>query len=119
MLGILARPQCLGAKALIQLGVTRQVFVAQRHEEEGPSPAGRIPHTPRANRVIALAGELADAERDDNVTTLHLLLGVVVESEEWRASGRGGPHHLREAAQAVGSSLEAVRQAAERIRRSE
>jgi ATP-dependent Clp protease ATP-binding subunit ClpA len=116
VLGILARPQCPGAKVLIQLGITRAVFVAQRHEEEGSSPAGRIPHTPRANRIVALAGEIAEAEGDDAVTTLHLLLGVVAESEEWQASGRGGPHHLREAAQAVGSSLEAVRETAERIR---
>jgi ATP-dependent Clp protease ATP-binding subunit ClpA len=115
VLGILARPQCLGARALLQLGITHQVFLAQRHDEEGPSPAGRIPHTPRTNRIIALAGEIAEAGGDGGVTSLHLLLAVIAESEEWRASGRGGPHHLREVAQAVGSSLGEVREAVERI----
>jgi ATP-dependent Clp protease ATP-binding subunit ClpA len=111
VLGILARPECLGARALSQLGITRRVFAAQRHEEEGSSPAGRIPHTPRTNRIIALAGEFAEARGIDGVTSLHLLLGVCAESEEWQASGRGGPHHLREAAHAVGSSLGEIREA--------
>jgi ATP-dependent Clp protease ATP-binding subunit ClpA len=115
VLGILARPECLGARALLRLGVTRDVFVAQRHEEAGPSPAGPIPHTPRANRIVALAGGIAEGRGGDVVTSLHLLLGVVAESEEWQESGRGGPHHLREAAQAAGSSLGEVRQAAERL----
>jgi ATP-dependent Clp protease ATP-binding subunit ClpA len=115
VLGILARPECLGARALLRLGITRKVFVAQRHEEEGSSPAGRIPHTPRTNRIIALAGTIAEDEGDNEVTSLHLLLGVIAESEEWQESGRGGPHHLREAAQAVGSSLGEAREAAERL----
>ena len=115
VLGILARPQCPGAKALLHLGISRQVFVAQRHETEGSSPVGRIPHTPRTNRIIALAGAMADATGDDSVTSLHLLLGVIAESEEWHASGRGGPHHLREAAQAVGTSLDEIREAVERV----
>ena len=115
VLGILARPMGLGAQALLGLGVTREVFLAQRHEEAGPSPAGRIPHTPRTNRIVAQAGAIAEDRGDDVVTSLHLLLGAVAESEEWQESGRGGPHHLREAAQAVGSSLGAVREAAERL----
>jgi ATP-dependent Clp protease ATP-binding subunit ClpA len=118
VLGILARPECLGAKTLREVGVTRQAFIAQRHDEEGPSPLGRIPHTPRANRIIALAGELAETRGDESVTSLHLVLGVVAESEEWEASGRGGPHHLREATRAAGSSLVDVRKAAERILQS-
>ncbi len=115
VLGILARPQCLGARALLQRGITRRVFVAQRHQEEGRSPAGRIPHTPRMDRIIAVAGEIAEVRGNECVTSLHLLLGVVAESEEWQASGRGGPHHLREAARAVGSSLGEVRATAERL----
>ncbi len=110
VLGILARPRSIGARALVRAGIKREVFVAQRYEEPGPSPPGRIPYTPRANRSIAVAGELAEARGVDGVTTADLLLGVIYESEEWQSSGRAGPHHLAAAADAVGSSLSELRQ---------
>jgi ATP-dependent Clp protease ATP-binding subunit ClpC len=109
VLAILALEQSAGARALRELGITREVFVAQLYEEEGSSPPGRIPHTPRTDRILALAAEVADGP----ITSGHLLLGVVAESEEWQASGRPGPHHLREAATAVGKSLEDVQRAVE------
>lgn len=114
VLGMLGVSGCLAARALAQLGVTRAVLVQQRHLEEGPSPPGVIPYTPRANRIIVLGGENARANGTARVNSAHLLLGVVAESEEWEASGRAGVHHLRDAARAVGTTLAEVRRAAER-----
>lgn len=111
VLGILALEESVGARALKKLGITRDVLVAQRYEEEGHSPAGPIPRTPRANRILVLAAEASDVRGDSSVASAHLLLGAVAESEEWQASGRGGPHHLRDAAAAVGKTLEDVRRA--------
>ena len=110
VLGLLAVPHCEAARAMGDVGITRAILVAQRHEEEGPSPPGRIPHTPRANRIIALAGEIAGA--DERVCTVHLLLGVVAESDEWERSGRAGVFHARDAARAAGTTLDELRQAA-------
>ena len=39
--------------ALESLGVTRELFAAQLHEEPGPSPSGTIPLTPRARMIVA------------------------------------------------------------------
>jgi adenine phosphoribosyltransferase len=113
VLGMFAVSGCLAARALADVGITRAVFVDHRHDEEGPSPAGRIPHTPRANRIIVRGGEIARANGAARVNSAHLLLGVVAESEEWGASDRVGVHHLRDAAGAVGTTLAHVRQAAE------
>jgi ATP-dependent Clp protease ATP-binding subunit ClpC len=109
VLAILALEQSVGARALRKLGITREVFLAQLYDEDGSSPPGRIPHTPRADRILALAAEVADG----SVTSGHILLGVVAESKEWQSGGRPGPHHLREAAAAVGKTLEDVRRAVE------
>ena len=114
VLAMLAAPGSVGARALASVGITRSVFAEQLYDEEGPSPAGRIPHTPRANRIIALAGEIARAKGASRVNSGHLLLSVVAESEEWEASGRAGVHHLRNAAEAIGRTLADVRAAAER-----
>ena len=113
VLAVLGDPDSPGARALSRVGVTRTVFAEQLHEEEGPSPIGRIPHTPRANRIIALASEVARSRGEAPVTSSHLLLGVVAESEEWESSGRPGVHHLRDAAKAAGTDLSAVRDAVE------
>ena len=113
VLGIFGLPDCAGAEALRDVGITRAVFVAQRHHEEGSSPRGRIPRTPRTNRIIALAGEITRSRGASSVGSAELLLGVVAESEEWEASGRAGVHHLRDAAAAVGKRLSDVREAVE------
>ena len=114
VLGILALPDCVAARALMDVGITRAVFVEQRYEEEGASPPGGIPRTPRTNRVIGLAGEIARSRRASSVSSADLLLGVVAESEEWEASRRAGVHHLRDAAEAVGRRLADVREAVEK-----
>ena len=113
VLGMFSVSRCLAAHALADVGITRSVFVDQRHYEEGPSPTGRIPHTPRVNRSIVLGAEIARANGAVRVNSAHLLLGVVAESEEWEASGRVGVYHLRDAVRTIGSSLADVRRTAE------
>jgi hypothetical protein len=56
--------------------------------------------------IIGLAG--AEASRRDasgEVQPEHILLGVIQESEMWRATGQAGPYHLSAAAHAVGATL--------------
>lgn len=115
VLAMFAVPACIGARALAAVGISRALFAEQRHDEEGASPAGEIPRTPRANRIIVLALERARASGAAPVNSGHLLLGVVAESEEWQASGRVGVYHLRGAAEAIGKTLADVRVAAETL----
>lgn len=96
--------------ALQALGVTRELFVAQLHEEPGPSPGGRIPLTPRARMIVALAGAEASSMGSESVEPEHILLGVIRESQRWEATGLGGPHHLRAAAEVAGISLTTLEQ---------
>jgi ATP-dependent Clp protease ATP-binding subunit ClpC len=109
VLGLLADHEGIAATALTSLGITRRVFLRQLHEEKGDSPVGRIPITPRALKIIALAGVEADHFGHRFISTGHVLLGVVRESEEWAASGKAGPHHLQKAAETVGHTLADVR----------
>jgi ATP-dependent Clp protease ATP-binding subunit ClpA len=105
VLGLYALGETTARRALEALGINRQVFAAQLECEEGPSPDGRIPLTPRARMILALAGLEAIGVACGEVEPEHLLLGVIRESEKWQATGKAGPHHLRAAAQAVGATL--------------
>ncbi len=89
-------------RALESLGITREVVTGQLAWEAGPSPAGPIPLTPRAQVIVGLAGVEA---RGAPVEPEHLLIAVIRESEKWQASGLPGPHHLLAAASAVGATL--------------
>lgn len=109
VLGLLADQRGLPARILESLGITRESFLRQLDDEEGHSPAGPIPLSPRASKVIALAGAEADRLGHRAVTTAHLLLGVIDESELWSASGKAGPHHLKRTAEATGHTLTDVR----------
>ncbi len=40
----------------------------------------------------------------------HILLGVIRESQRWEATGINGPHHLRVAADAAGTTFSALEQ---------
>jgi ATP-dependent Clp protease ATP-binding subunit ClpA len=95
-------------RALESLGISRQVFADRLDYEEGPSPTGRIPLTPRARMIIGLAGAEASRRASGEVQPEHILLGVIQESEKWGATGKGGPHHLGAAAHAVGATLSDV-----------
>jgi ATP-dependent Clp protease ATP-binding subunit ClpA len=105
VLGLYALGETTARRTLEALGISRQVFVEQLECEEGPSPSGQIPLTPRARMIIGLAGVEAARAGSDEVQPEHLLLGVIRESEKWQATGKAAPHHLRAAAQAVGVTL--------------
>ena len=105
VLGLYALGETTARRALESLGISRQVFVRQLECEEGPSPSGEIPLTPRARMIIGLAGVAAARTASGEVQPEHLLLGVIRESEKWQASGQAGPHHLRAAAEVVGVTL--------------
>jgi ATP-dependent Clp protease ATP-binding subunit ClpA len=105
MLGLYALGETRARHALESLGISWQVFADQLECEEGPSPSGEIPFTPRARMIIGIAGVEATAAASAEVQPEHLLLGIIRESEKWQATGKAGPHHLRDAAQAVGVTL--------------
>lgn len=110
VLAIFGLGQGVTTRALESLGVTRELFAAQLHEEEGCSPAGKIPMTPRSRMIVALAGTEASRMGSEPVEPEHILLGVVRESQRWEATGISGPHHLRTAANAAGTTLFALEQ---------
>ncbi len=97
-------------KALESVGVTHELFAAQLFEEPGSSPSGSIPLTPRSRMIVALAGAEATRMGSEPVEPEHILLGVIRESQRWEAAGISGPHHLREAAEAAGTTLTAIEQ---------
>ena len=105
VLGLYALDETVTRRALDSLGITRDVFVDQMHYEEGPSPAGRIPLTPRALMIVGLADAEAKCVGSDKIEPEHILLGVIRESEKLETIGIVGPHHLRAAAHDVGITL--------------
>lgn len=109
VIGLMAHPETRAASTLLALGITRDLFLAQLHSEDGQSQEGLIPLTPRANMILSLAADEADARGRTSVGASELLLGVIAESERWEALGKAGPHHLRSAAQAVGLTLPDIR----------
>ncbi len=86
LLGIIQEGQSIAAKVLRDMNVD---FRKIRHEVErlvtaSTSPTvtlGQIPLSPRAKRVIELAGEIANQLNQDSVGTEHLLLGILREGE--------------------------------------
>jgi ATP-dependent Clp protease ATP-binding subunit ClpA len=105
VLGLYGLGETPARRALESLGISRQVFADQLECEQGPSPSGAIPLTPRARMILGLAGLEATGAASGEVQPEHLLLGVIRESEKWQATGKTGPHHLRAAAEAVGVTL--------------
>ncbi len=110
VLGLYSLGETTARRTLESLGITRQVFADQLECEEGHSPSGNIPLTPRAQVIIGLAGVEATRTASGAVEPEHVLLGVVRESEKWESTGKPGPHHLRAAAQSVGVTLAEVEQ---------
>ncbi|MBI4244127.1 MAG: ATP-dependent Clp protease ATP-binding subunit [Planctomycetes bacterium] len=86
LLGVLQEGQSIAAKVLQSLGVN---FKRIRQEiEKLAQPAatptitlGQIPLSPRAKRVVELAGEIAQQLGQNAIATEHLLLGVLREGE--------------------------------------
>ena len=110
MLAIYSLGASAATKALESLGVTRELFATQLYEEPGSRPSGSIPLTPRSHMIVALAGAEATRMGSEPVEPEHILLGVIRESERWEAAGISGPHHLRAAAEAAGTTLTAIDQ---------
>jgi ATP-dependent Clp protease ATP-binding subunit ClpA len=110
VLAIDAFEQTAARRAMASLGITREIFELQLHEEPGPSPPGKIPLTPRARMIVCLASVEAGRRASDLVEPEHILLGVIRESERWEATGVEGPHHLRVAADVAGTSVVALEQ---------
>lgn len=99
-------PRDASVEALAAVGVTRDVFAAQLHFEEGRSPEGPIPYTPRAMMIGGLAYEESTRLGSPSVEPAHILLGALREAERWAAEKSGGPQHLRAALSAVGISAD-------------
>jgi len=100
----------VSTRALESLGVTRELFAAQLCEEQGSSPSGSIPLTPRSRMIVGLAGAEESRMGSEPIEPEHILLGIIRESQRWEAAGIRGPHHLRAAAAAAGTTLTAIEQ---------
>jgi ATP-dependent Clp protease ATP-binding subunit ClpA len=109
VLALISQTNGSAASALAALHLGREDFVSVLDDEEGVSPDGTIPMTPRARRILELAVGEADRLGDETIRTFHVLLGVVDESLKWR---QPGPHHLRTAGERLGFTLEDVREMA-------
>lgn len=108
VLGLYALEESSAVSALLDCGITREVFLGQLHFEEGPSPAGPIPMTVRATMIVGLAGSEAETLGVRDVEPEHVLLGAIRESGKWESLRKAGPYHLRQAAEAAGTSLSAL-----------
>ncbi len=103
VLGVLTADRDV-ADTLSRNGITENIFRAQLYDEPGPSPAGEIPLTVRAQMILGFA-QSAAASNSGAICPRHLMLGVIAESRDWRQRGYDGPHHLEEAATTVGTDL--------------
>lgn len=103
VLGVIATDGDIAAR-LAEAGVTEGAFRAQLFDEPGPSPAGKIPLTVRAQMILGFA-QSAAAGDGGAIHPRHLMLGVIAESRDWRQRGFDGPHHLEGAAAAAGTNL--------------
>lgn len=84
LLGLLADPQGLGARALAECGLDLERVrgaVESRVGRGAEAPRGHIAFTPRAKRVLELALRQALKLGNDYIGTEHVLLGVVAEGE--------------------------------------
>jgi ATP-dependent Clp protease ATP-binding subunit ClpA len=84
LLGLLAVPDGVGAKALRQLGVTKDMARADVESIVGPgkeAPGGHIPFTPRAKKVLELALREALQLKHNYIGTEHIVLALVREGD--------------------------------------
>jgi hypothetical protein len=84
LLGILAEPESIGAKALEVMGVTGDSVEAAVLEMIGrgnETVAGHIPFTPRAKKVLELSLREAIALGHNYIGTEHMLLGLTREEK--------------------------------------
>lgn len=84
LLSLSAEEQGVAAKVLTQLGLSAQGLYQQLHEiigQEAPSSGQGVPFSPRAKKVLELAGEEARELGHNYIGTEHLLLGLLREGE--------------------------------------
>jgi len=100
LLGLLYEGEGVAAKALDSLGISREDVRGQIEEiiGQGPgSPAGHIPFTPQAKKVLELSLREALALGHHYIGTEHLLLGLLREDKGAAAQAlvRLGADHAR------------------------
>jgi ATP-dependent Clp protease ATP-binding subunit ClpA len=100
LLGLLYEGEGVAAKALDSLGISREGVRGQVEEiiGQGPgSPAGHIPFTPQAKKVLELSLREALALGHHYIGTEHLLLGLLREDKgvAAQALARLGAGHAR------------------------
>lgn len=86
LLGLLAVPDSVGARALRQLGFTTEVVRADVEKMIGPGkdtppPGKHIPFTPRAKKVLELSLREALQLDHNYIGTEHIVLGLVREGD--------------------------------------
>ena len=84
LLGLLRDEDGIAARVLAELGVTVDAVRAQIRSIVGQGdgePAGQIPFTPRAKKVLELALREAMGMGHRYIGTEHLLLGITCEGE--------------------------------------
>ena len=84
LLGLLAEPQGVGARALVALGLSLDGLRTQVERDAGGgvgAPAGHVPYTPRAKKVLELSLREALQLGHNYIGTEHILLGLVREGE--------------------------------------
>jgi ATP-dependent Clp protease ATP-binding subunit ClpA len=82
LLGLIHEGEGVAARALESLGVSLETVRLQVEEIIGQgqeAPSGHIPFTPRAKKVIELAGREAEDLGHSYIGTEHLLLGLIRE----------------------------------------
>jgi Clp amino terminal domain, pathogenicity island component len=110
LLGLLHEPEGLAARAIDTLGISqhalRQGLTADLASGAGSEPAsGRIPFTPRAKKVMALAVRQALLLGHNYIGTEHLLLGLL--EDEQIASPDSTPSKLGLTSEHAGQALRA------------
>jgi ATP-dependent Clp protease ATP-binding subunit ClpC len=84
LLGLVGEGEGVAAKALESLGISLEAMrqqVAAIIGQGQQAPPGHIPFTPRAKKVLKLAGRETRALSHDYIGTEHILLGLIREGD--------------------------------------
>jgi hypothetical protein len=83
LLGLLSHGEGIGALALDRFGIQAEAVRGRIEELGGPAAraAGRLPLSPRAKEVLALAVGEAHALHQPRLGTGHILLGILAEGQ--------------------------------------
>jgi len=84
LLGLLAEPDGIGARALVALGISLEAVRAEVEEIIGQgegAPAGHLPFQPRSKKVLELSLREALQLGHNYIGTEHVVLGLIREGE--------------------------------------